>query len=105
MNTGTKIRTALRIATSLNTAAYVGTAMIGDLGISWLTYAWGIFVVATDIIVAGLTTYYNNDYTPEMAEATGYGRMLKAQKKGESFGEDFFDDAELEEIEEEGYNA
>lgn len=97
MNTGTKVRTALRIATSLNTAAYVGVAIIGDLGIEWLTYAWGIFVVITDIVVAGLTTYYNNDYTPEMAEATGYGRMMKAQKNGEVLGENFFD--EVEEIE------
>ncbi len=94
MNTGTKIRTALRVATSLNTGAYVGVAMIGDLGIGWLTYAWGIFVIATDIAVAVLTTYYNNDYTPEMAEATGYGRLLKAQKKGEVTGENFFDKAD-----------
>ena len=94
MNKGTKIRTALRVATSLNTAAYVGVAMIGDMGIEWLTYAWGIFVVITDIVVAGLTTYYNNDYTPEMAEATGYGRMLKAQKNGEVLGENFFDEVE-----------
>lgn len=94
MNTGTKARTALRVATSLNTAAYVGVAMIGELGIGWLTYAWGIFVVATDIIVAFLTTYFNNDYTPEMAEATGYGRLLKEQRKGEIAGENFFDEAE-----------
>jgi hypothetical protein len=48
----------------------------------------------TDFAVSALTTYYNNDYTPEMAEATGYGRMLKTQKNGEVLGENFFDEVE-----------
>ena len=94
MNTGTKIRTALRIAVSLDTAAFIVSAAIGELGIGWLTYAWAIFVVATDFAVSFLTTYYNNDYTPEMAEATGYGRLLKEQRKGEVVGENFFDEVE-----------
>lgn len=94
MNTGTKLRTALRIAVSLDTAAFVVSAAIGELGIGWLTAAWAVFVVITDFAVSFLTTYYNNDYTPEMAEATGYGRMLKAQKNGVVNGENFFDEAE-----------
>lgn len=94
MNAGTKIRTALRIAVSLDTAAFAVAAAIGNLGIGWLTYAWGVFVIITDFAVSALTTYYNNDYTSEMAEATGYGRMLKAQKDGEVLGENFFDEAD-----------
>jgi hypothetical protein len=94
MNTGTKVRTALRIAVSLDTAAFAVSTAIGALDIGWLTFAWGIFVIATDFAVSALTTYYNNDYTPEMAEATGYGRMLKAQKDGEIIGENFFDEVE-----------
>ena len=94
MNTGTKIRTALRVAVSLNTAAYVGVAAIGELGISWLTIAWGIFTVATDIVVSALTTYCNQDYTEEACEGTGITRMLKAQKNGVVNGENFFDEAE-----------
>lgn len=94
MNTGTKVRTALRIAVSLDTAAFAVTAAIGELNIGWLTFAWGIFVILTDFAVSALTTYYNNDYTPEMAEATGYGRLLKEQRNDEVFGENFFDEAE-----------
>lgn len=94
MNTGTKVRTALRIAVSLDTAAFAVTAAIGELNIGWLTFAWGIFVIVTDFAVSALTTYYNNDYTPEMAEATGYGRLLKEQRNDEVFGEDFFDEVE-----------
>ena len=92
MNTGTKLRTALRVATSLDTAAFAVSAAIGGLNIGWLTFAWGIFVIVTDFVVSALTTYYKNDYTPEMAEATGYGRMLKTQKNGEVLGENFFDE-------------
>ena len=94
MNTGTKLRTALRIAVSLDTAAFAVTAAIGELNIGWLTFAWGIFIIVTDFAVSALTTYYNNDYSPEMAEGTGYGRQLKAQKKDDYAGENFFDEAE-----------
>ena len=94
MNTGTKVRTALRIATSLDTAAFAVSAAIGALNIGWLTFAWGIFVIITDFAVSALTTYYNQDYTEEASEGTGYTRLLKEQKNGEVIGENFFDEAE-----------
>lgn len=94
MNKGTKIRTALRVAVSLDTAAFAVTAAIGELGISWLTFAWGIFVIVTDFAVSALTTYCNQDYTPEACEGTGLTRLLKEQKNSEVIGENFFDEVE-----------
>lgn len=93
MNKGTKIRTALRIAVSLNTAAFAVTAAVGALEINWLNAAWAIFLIITDFAVSALTTYYNNDYTAEACEGTGYARLLKASK-GEVIGENFFDEVE-----------
>lgn len=93
MNTGTIVRTALRVAVSLDTAAFAVTAAIGELGIGWLTFAWGIFVIVTDFAVSALTTYCNQDYTPEACEGTGYTRLLKEQRK-EVVGENFFDNVE-----------
>jgi hypothetical protein len=45
MNTGTKIRTALRIAVSLNTAIYAVSTAVGALGFGWLTMVWAIFTI------------------------------------------------------------
>lgn len=95
MNTGTKVRTALRIATSLDTAAFAVSAAIGALNIGWLTFAWGIFVIITDFAVSALTTYCNQDYTEEACEGTGYTRLLKLQKYGAE-GENFEDKIDVE---------
>ena len=71
MNTGTKIRTALRIAVSLNTAIYAVSAAVGALGFGWLTMAWAIFTIISDFAVSALTTYFNQDYTQEACIGTG----------------------------------
>lgn len=98
MNKGTKIRTALRIAVSLNTAIYAVTAAIGELQISWLTMAWAVFTVISDFVVAFLTTYFNNDYTETACEYTGLMRQAKAEGDPEYEGEIFFDDIVEEEV-------
>lgn len=90
MNKGTKIRTALRIAVSLNTAIYAVSAAIGALGFGWLTIAWAIFTIISDFAVSALTTYYNNDYTEEACIGTGVTRQLKAEKKNNYAGEIFY---------------
>ena len=90
MNTGTKIRTALRIAVSLNTAIYAVSAAIGALGFGWLTMAWTIFTIASDFVVSALTTYYNNDYTEEACIGTGITRQLKAEKYEDYVGDYFY---------------
>ena len=92
MNTGTKIRTALRIATSINTVAYAATTAIDTLNNSKLSAAWAILTVISDILVGALTTYYNQDYTEAAAVGTGYTRILKTQKDSAgNNGENFFD--------------
>ena len=96
MNTGTKIRTALRIAVSLNTAIYAVSAAVGALGFGWLTMAWAIFTVVSDFTVSALTTYYNNDYTEEACIGTGITRQLKAEKKGNYAGEAFYAEEPVE---------
>lgn len=90
MNTGTKIRTALRIAVSLNTAIYAVSAAVGALGFGWLTIVWAILTIISDFAVSALTTYFNQDYTEEACVGTGITRQLKAEKKGTYVGEIFY---------------
>ena len=90
MNTGTKIRTALRIAVSLNTAIYAVSAAVGALGFGWLTMVWAIHTIISDFAVSALTTYFNQDYTEEACIGTGITRQLKAEKKGTYVGEIFY---------------
>ncbi len=80
MNNGTKIRTALRVAVSLNTAVYAVTAAVGQLGWGWLTVAWAVLTIISDFAVAFVTTYYNNDYTVEGATGTAITREMKARR-------------------------
>lgn len=100
MDKGTKIRTALRIAVSLNTAIYAVSAAVGALGFSWLTLAWAILTIISDLVVSALTTYYNNNYTEEACVGTGITRQLKAEKKADYIGDIFFTDVDNEVIEE-----
>lgn len=97
MNTGTKIRTALRIAVSLNTAIYAVSASVVGLGFHKLTTLWTILTIASDLVVAAITTYYNNDYTEIASEHTGAMRLEKEQSQGIITGEDFTDDFEEDE--------
>lgn len=80
MNTGTKIRTALRIAVSLNTAIYAVTAAVGNLGWGWLTITWAVMTILSDFAVSALTTYYNQDYTVEGDTGTKITREMKANR-------------------------
>ena len=100
MNTGTKIRTALRIAVSLNTAIYAVSAAVGALGFGWLTMAWAICTIISDFAVSALTTYFNQDYTEEACIGTGITRQLKAEKKADYIGDVFFTDIDNKVIEE-----
>lgn len=96
MNNGTKIRTVLRIATSLQNAAVMVTAAVTGLceqyHLTVLMVVWIIFTILCDFFISAITTYYNNDYTEEACLGTGKTRQLKAEKKtgyvGEVFGEE-----------------
>ena len=90
MDKGTKIRTALRIAVSLNTAIYAVSAAVGALGFGWLTIVWTILTIISDFAVSALTTYYNNNYTEEACIGTGITRQLKAERNNNYAGEYFY---------------
>ena len=94
MNTGTKIRTILRVAVSLQTAICMTTAVVTNTNNKVLILVWAIFSIVCDFAVAFLTTYYNNDYTEEATIHTGRMRLMKAQKAGNIDGENFLDHGE-----------
>ena len=53
------------------------------------------FLYSLVTIVVGIVCYWRNqDWTREAHEATGYMRLMKAQKKGKIKGENFIDDGE-----------
>ena len=103
MNKGTKVRTALRIAFSVYTAFCMWQVSISELSkqlnAPWLIAACAIIIVVSGLIVDGLTTYFNNDYTEEACIGTGVTRQLKAEKKDDYVGDLFFADYEQEYVE------
>ena len=86
MNTGTKIRTILAIATSLNTAL-MATDLTGFSNAT-VDMIYKIVSIVLNFIIVACVTYYNNDYTEEGCKGTGYTRLLKEETGN---GEDFFD--------------
>ena len=96
MNFGTKLRTVLAIATSLNTAL-LATDLTGfNNGTVDLIYK--IVSIVLNFIIVACVTYYNNDYTEDACIATGEMRAKKREAKGKVNGEYFYSDGE--EIEE-----
>ena len=99
MNKGTKVRTALAIATSIHTAL-IATDVTGFSNPA-IDTIYKVLSIAANFVVIALTTYYNNDYTEIACKHTGAARLEKEQlKKGVITGENFFDES----VEEEGGN-
>ncbi|MBR6355161.1 MAG: hypothetical protein IKS01_05200 [Paludibacteraceae bacterium] len=90
MNIGTKIRTVLAVATSLNTAL-LATDLTGFNNHTLDTIYTVVSIILNFIIVA-CCTWYNNDYTETACKYTGMMRLEKEQKKGIITGENFFDE-------------
>lgn len=80
MNFGTKVRTILAIATSLNTALIATD--VAQFHNETVNLIYKIVSVILNFIVVACVTWYNNDYTPEACEGTGYTRMLKSGEDG-----------------------
>jgi hypothetical protein len=102
MTNGTRIRTALAIAVAFY-AAIIKTDLT-EFNNPTVTLIYQILMKIAIFAVIFLTTYYNNDYTPEACQGTGLTRMLKAMKDAEYVGEDmnveFTDEEVSEEVEE-----
>ena len=87
MNFGTKLRTILAIATSLNTAL-MATDLTG-FNNNTLDTIYTVVSIILNFIIVACVTWYNNDYTEIACEYTGAMRLAKEQKNGNIHGEDF----------------
>lgn len=75
MNFGTKLRTVLAVATSLNTAL-LATDLTGfNNGVLDMIYK--VASVVLNFVIVACVTYYNNDYTPEGQTGTQIAREMK----------------------------
>lgn len=80
MNKGTKIRTALAVLTTINTVLAVTD--VTQFGNEKLNMAYKIISVIVNGIIVGINTWYDNNYTPEACEGTGWTRQQKLINKG-----------------------
>lgn len=90
MNNGTKVRTILAIATSLNTAL-LATDITG-FNNSTLDIIYKVVSIILNFVIVALCTYYNNDFTEVACKHTGAMRLEKEQMKGIITGENFYDE-------------
>ena len=81
MNNGTKIRVLIYVVALLNQA----NAMVGvwEFGNETVNTAYKVFSYLLTLGATAAALWYNNDFTPEAAQGTGYTRQLKAEAKGE----------------------
>lgn len=86
MNTGTKLRTILAIATSINTAL-IATDITG-FNNPTADFWYKVISLVLNFIIVALTTYFNNDYTEEACIGTGLTRSLKAGEADEDDPDD-----------------
>jgi len=78
MNFGTKLRTILAIATSLNTAL-LATDLTG-FNNPYVDGAYKIVSIVLNFVIVACVTYYNNDYTVEGATGTKITREMKQNR-------------------------
>ena len=84
MNNGTRIRTILVIATCLNTALMATD--FAQFHNATVDMAYRIISVILNFIIVACATWFNNDFTAEACEGTGYTRMQKYINKGGDIG-------------------
>ena len=94
MNFGTKLRTILAVATSLNTAL-MATDLTG-FNNHTVDIIYKVVSIILNFVIVACVTYYNNDYTEDACIATGEMRAKKAEYKGNVNGEYFHVDDEEE---------
>lgn len=93
MNVGTKIRTALAVLTSVNTALMA--VDLTGFNNATLDTIYKVASIVLNFFIVALVTYMNNDYTKEAAGYTGEMRLMKEQKKGIITGENFVEEPEF----------
>lgn len=100
MNRGTIIRTALVVATCLNTALMATD--VAQFNNATLDLIYKIASVVLNFVIVACATYYNNDFTEAACKGTGYTRQLKDEMKPGYVGERFFTDENGAPLEKEG---
>ena len=84
---------------SLQNTAVVLTASVqafaSEYHIGWLTFAWAVFALICNFIVDTVTTYYNQDYTPEGETGTLTTRQMKELKEYDWIPAEEPEDAEV----------
>ena len=95
MNFGTKLRTILAVATSLNTALMATD--ITEFNNPTLDIIYKVVSILLNFVIVACVTYYNNDYTEIACEHTGEMRVRKAEAKGKVNGEYFYGGGEDDE--------
>ena len=93
MNLGTKIRTILVIATSLNTAL-LATDITG-FNAPTLDTIYKVASVVLNFVIVFCATYYNNDYTEAGCIGTGLTRYMKDMESGEGLGDGLQDEPDV----------
>lgn len=94
MNFGTKLRTILAVATSLNTAL-MATDLTG-FNNHTVDIIYKVVSIILNFVIVACVTYYNNDFTEDACIATGEMRAKKAECMGNVNGEYFHVDDEEE---------
>ena len=96
MNFGTKVRTILAVATCLNTALMATD--VAQFHNETVNLIYRILSVVLNFVVVACVTWFNNDYTEEACEGTGYTRMLKTGDDGMDIViDDYIEDGDVDE--------
>ena len=93
MNFGTKLRTVLAVATSLNTALLATDIAGFNNGVLDMIYK--VASVVLNFVIVACVTYYNNDYTPEGQTGTQIAREMKELRDFETEYVEEPEDAEV----------
>lgn len=94
MNVGTKLRTILAIATSVNTAL-MATDLTG-FNSPTVDTIYKIVSIILNFIIVAIVAYFNNDYTETAAAYTG---EMRAAKIKDTFEDIYDEDLEVDEEE------
>lgn len=78
MNFGTRLRTILAIATSLNTALMATD--ITEFGNHTLDTIYKVVSIILNFVIVACVCYFNNDYTVEGEVGTHITREMKEQR-------------------------
>jgi hypothetical protein len=98
VNSGTKIRTILVIATCLNTALM--STDVAQFGNQTVNLIYKMLSVVANFVIVFCATWFNNDYTDIASQHTAEMRQHKAELEDGYIGDKFFTD-EIEEAEDE----